>query len=53
MKLRGIDGHVRMVDHEHDAPVTKGLLADKVLKCVKKVEFKYGGFSVTPIGKEL
>ena len=32
-----------MVDHEHDEPVTMGLLADKVLKGVKNVEFKYGG----------
>jgi saccharopine dehydrogenase-like NADP-dependent oxidoreductase len=43
MKLRGIDRHVYMVDHEHDEPVTMGLLADKVLKGVKNVEFKYGG----------
>jgi saccharopine dehydrogenase (NAD+, L-lysine-forming) len=43
MKFRGIDGEVRMVDHEHDEPVTMGLLADKVLKGVKNVEFKYGG----------
>ena len=46
MKLRGIDRKVRMVDHEHDEPVTMGLLADKVLKGVKNVEFKYGGFGV-------
>jgi len=43
MKFRGVDGEVRMVDHEHDEPVTMGLLADKVLKGVKNVEFKYGG----------
>ena len=43
MKLRGIDRAVRMVDHEHDEPVTMGLLADKVLKGVKNVDFKYGG----------
>ena len=30
MKLRGIDRKVRMVDHEHDEPVTMGLLADEV-----------------------
>jgi saccharopine dehydrogenase (NAD+, L-lysine-forming) len=46
MKLRSIDREVRMVDHEHDEPVTMGLLADKVLKGVKNVEFKYGGFGV-------
>ncbi len=46
MKFRGIDRQVRMVDHEHDEPITMGLLADKVLKGVKNVEFKYGGPSV-------
>jgi saccharopine dehydrogenase-like NADP-dependent oxidoreductase len=46
MKLRGIDREVRMVDHEHDEPITMGLLADKVLKGVRNVEFKYGGFGV-------
>ena len=46
MKLRGIDREVRMVDHEHDEPVTMGLLADKVLKGVKNVDFKYGGCGV-------
>jgi saccharopine dehydrogenase-like NADP-dependent oxidoreductase len=46
MKLRGIDRDVRMVDHEHDEPITMGLLADKVLKGVKNVDFKYGGFGV-------
>jgi saccharopine dehydrogenase-like NADP-dependent oxidoreductase len=46
MKLRRIDREVRMVDHEHDEPVTMGLLADKVLKGVKNVDFKYGGSGV-------
>ncbi len=46
MELRGIDREVRMVDHEHDEPVTMGLLADTVLKGVRNVEFKYGGFGV-------
>lgn len=43
MQFRGIDQEIYMVDHEHDEPVTMGLLADKVLKGVKNVEFKYGG----------
>jgi saccharopine dehydrogenase-like NADP-dependent oxidoreductase len=43
MKFKGIDREIRVVDHEHDEPVTMGLLADKVLKGVKNVEFKYGG----------
>lgn len=46
MKLKGIDQEVRLVDHEHDEPVTMGLMADKVLKGVKNVEFKYGGTGV-------
>ncbi|MBI9104615.1 MAG: saccharopine dehydrogenase NADP-binding domain-containing protein [Spirochaetales bacterium] len=33
----------RMTDHEHEEPVTMGLLADKVLKGVKEVNFRYGG----------
>jgi saccharopine dehydrogenase-like NADP-dependent oxidoreductase len=43
MQFRGIDREIHMVDHEHDEPVTMGLLADKVLKGAKNVEFKYGG----------
>jgi len=43
MTFKGIDYPVRMVDHEHDEPITMGLLADSVLKGVKNVEFKYGG----------
>lgn len=38
-----IDGTRRTVDHEHEEPVTMGLLSDKVLKGVKKVNFRYGG----------
>lgn len=43
MTFPGVDHPVRMVDHEHDEPVTMGLLTDQVLKGVKDVEFKYGG----------
>ena len=46
MELKGIDQEVRLVDHEHDEPITMGLMADKVLKGVKNVEFKYGGTGV-------
>jgi saccharopine dehydrogenase-like NADP-dependent oxidoreductase len=46
MKLKGIDHEVQLVDHEHDEPVTMGLLADTVLKGVQNVEFKYGGTGV-------
>lgn len=38
-----VDKPVKMVDHEHEEPVTMGLLADKVLKGVKEVNFRYGG----------
>ncbi len=38
-----MDGKRRTVDHEHEEPVTMGLLSDKVLKGVKKVNFRYGG----------
>ncbi|SHO53222.1 saccharopine dehydrogenase family protein [Desulfopila aestuarii] len=43
MKFRGIDREIRMVDHEHDEPVTMGLLAGQVFKGAKNIEFKYGG----------
>jgi len=41
-EFKGI-GKRRMVDHEHEEPVTMGLLADQVLKGVKNVNFRYGG----------
>lgn len=43
MQFRGIDRQIRMVDHEHDEPVTMGLLAKSLLKGAKDIEFKYGG----------
>jgi saccharopine dehydrogenase-like NADP-dependent oxidoreductase len=46
IELKGIDHKVRMVDHEHDEPITMGLLAEEVLKGVKNVDFKYGGAGV-------
>ena len=46
MSFKGLSAPVRMVDHEHDEPVTMGLLRDKALKGVRDVEFKYGGPSV-------
>ncbi|MBI9109214.1 MAG: saccharopine dehydrogenase NADP-binding domain-containing protein [Spirochaetales bacterium] len=39
-------GKRRMVDHEHEEPVTMGLLSGKVLKNVKNVNFRYGGPAV-------
>ncbi len=32
-----------MYDHHHEEPVTMGLLADKYLKGVKNINFRYGG----------
>ncbi len=46
MKFKGFDHEVRLVDHEHDEPITLGLMADKVLKGCKNVDFKYGGSGV-------
>ncbi|MFZ4855198.1 MAG: saccharopine dehydrogenase family protein [Desulfuromonadaceae bacterium] len=43
MKFVGIDKEIRMVDHEHDEPVTMGLLSKSVLKGAQDIEFKYGG----------
>lgn len=43
MRFRGVGKQIRMVDHEHDEPVTMGLLADLILKGAKDIEFKYGG----------
>ncbi|MCP4024240.1 MAG: hypothetical protein GY729_20535 [Desulfobacteraceae bacterium] len=45
-QLKGIDRPVRLYDHAHDEPVTMGLMADKYLKGVKNVYFKFGGPSV-------
>ena len=43
MKFRGIDKEIRMVDHSHEEPVTMGVHADKYLKGVKTVLFRFGG----------
>lgn len=42
-EFKGMSELKRMTDHEHEEPVTMGLLADKVLKGVKEVNFRYGG----------
>lgn len=41
-EFRGL-GKRRVVDHQHEEPVTMGLLADKVFKGVKNVNFRYAG----------
>ena len=42
VEFRGL-GTRRMYDHEHEEPVTMGLMANKYLKGVKNVSFRYGG----------
>jgi saccharopine dehydrogenase (NAD+, L-lysine forming) len=46
MKFKGIEKNICMYDHAHDEPVSMGLNADRYLKGVKNVFFKYGGPSV-------
>ena len=43
MRFPGIDREIRMVDHDHEEPVTMGLNADRCLKGVRNVVFRYGG----------
>ncbi len=42
MEFKGL-GERLMFDHEHEEPVTMGLLGDKYLKGVSNVYFRYGG----------
>ncbi len=43
MKFPGVDKEIRMVDHSHEEPVTMGINAEKHLKGVKDIIFRYGG----------
>jgi len=43
--FRGL-GERRLVDHEHEEPVTFGLLSDQAFKGCRNVSFKYGGPAV-------
>jgi saccharopine dehydrogenase (NAD+, L-lysine-forming) len=43
--FRGL-GPRRVVDHEHEEPVTFGLLSDRAFKGCRNVTFKYGGPAV-------
>jgi saccharopine dehydrogenase (NAD+, L-lysine forming) len=43
MKFKGIDKEIRMVDHCHEEPITMGVNADKYLKGVRDIIFRYGG----------
>ena len=43
MRFPGVDREVRMVDHNHEEPITMGINAEKYLKGVKNIVFRYGG----------
>ena len=43
IKFKGIDKEIRMVDHNHEEPVTLGINADAYLKGAKNILFRYGG----------
>lgn len=43
MKFKGIDKEIRMVDHNHEEPITLGINADAYLKGAKNILFRYGG----------
>lgn len=51
VEFRGL-GERLMFDHEHEEPVTMGLLADRYLKGVRNVSFRYGG-PATELAKNL
>ena len=43
MKFNGVDKEIRMVDHNHEEPITMGINADRYLKGVEDIIFRYGG----------
>ncbi len=43
IKFRDIDKEIRMVDHNHEEPITLGLNADTYLKGAQNILFRYGG----------
>lgn len=43
MKFPGIDKEIRMVDHNHEEPITMGINSIACLKGVKNIVFRYGG----------
>ncbi len=43
MKFPGIDKEIRMVDHNHEEPITMGINSKTCLKGVKNIVFRYGG----------
>lgn len=43
IKFKGIDKEIRMVDHNHEEPITMGINADAYLKGARNIIFRYGG----------
>lgn len=43
IKFKGIDKEIRMVDHNHEEPITLGINADAFLKGARNILFRYGG----------
>ncbi len=43
MKFPGIDKEIRMVDHNHEEPITLGINSETCLKGAKNILFRYGG----------
>jgi saccharopine dehydrogenase-like NADP-dependent oxidoreductase len=43
MRFPGVEKEIRMVDHNHEEPITMGINADKYLKGAKNIVFRYGG----------
>ncbi len=43
IKFKGVDKEIRMVDHNHEEPITLGINAEKYLKGVRNILFRYGG----------
>jgi saccharopine dehydrogenase (NAD+, L-lysine-forming) len=43
IKYKDVDKEIRMVDHNHEEPITLGLNADKYLKGAQNIVFRYGG----------
>ncbi|MBN2049310.1 MAG: saccharopine dehydrogenase NADP-binding domain-containing protein [Spirochaetales bacterium] len=43
MRFPGVDRDIRMVDHNHEEPITLGLNAKRCLKGVRNIVFRYGG----------
>jgi len=43
IKFKGVDKEIRMVDHNHEEPITLGINADRYLKGARNILFRYGG----------